>query len=175
VSRALRALLVLGLLAGPVAAQDSTQARPPADTVQTPVAPDSLGPAGPPADSVPVVRPPVSPMGAFWRSLLIPGWGQAKLGRRTAGALFLGFEGVALGMTISTSNQLNYLKETNSARVDSKSAQHEDWLVLLGVNHLLAAMEAYVSAHLWDFPGDLSIQAAPGGVSGSMSVPVRLP
>lgn len=174
-SRAIRALLVLGLLAGPAAAQDSTHVPPPADTLPKPAAPDSLRPAGQPTDSVPAIRPPVSPMGAFWRSLLIPGWGQAKLGRRTAGALFLGFEGVALGMTISTSNQLNYLKETNSARVDSKSAQHEDWLVLLGVNHLLAAMEAYVSAHLWDFPGDLSIQAAPGGVSGSMSVPVRLP
>jgi len=175
VTRFARALLVLGFLAGPAAAQDSTQARPPADSIVRPVVPDSLRPAAPTPDSVPVIRPPITPMGAFWRSLLIPGWGQARLGRRTAGALFLGFEGVALGMSISTSNQLSYLKETNSSRVDSKSAQHEDWLVLLGLNHLLAAMEAYVSAHLWDFPGDLTIEAAPGGVAGSVSVPVRLP
>ena len=60
--------------------------------------------------------------------------------------------------------------------MDSKKQQQEDWLVLLGLNHLLAAMEAYVSAHLWDFPGDLTIQSAPnGGVAGSVSVPVRLP
>lgn len=170
------ALLMLGILAGPVAAQDSTRAVPAAaDSLAPRPAPDTLRPPAAAADTVPLIRPPVTPMGAFWRSLLIPGWGQAKLGRRTAGALFLGFEGVALGMTIGTSVQLNYLKETNSARVDSKSAQHEDWLVLLGLNHLLAAMEAYVSAHLWDFPGDLTIQAAPGGFSGSMSVPVRLP
>jgi hypothetical protein len=168
-------VFVFGLLAGPAAAQDSTQARPPSDSVAKPVVPDSLRPPATASDSVPVIRPPITPMGAFWRSLLIPGWGQARLGRRTAGALFLGFEGVALGMTISTSNQLDYLKETNSSRVDSKSSQHEDWLVLLGLNHLLAAMEAYVSAHLWDFPGDLTIQAAPGGVAGSVSVPVRLP
>ena len=175
-SRLARTLLVMGLLAGPLAAQDSTQAKPAvADSLVAPAAPDTLRPPAQGPDSVPVIRPPITPMGAFWRSLLIPGWGQARLGRRTAGALFLGFEGVALGMTISTSNQLTYLKETNSARVDSKSAQHEDWLVLLGLNHLLAAMEAYVSAHLWDFPGDLTIQAAPGGVAGSMSVPVRLP
>ena len=46
---------------------------------------------------------------------------------------------------------------------------------LLGVNHLLSAMEAYVSAHLWDFPGDLNIQAAPGGgVAGGVSIPVRV-
>lgn len=168
--------LLLGLLAGPVGAQDTTQVAPAAaDTVKRPAVPDTLQPARTAADSVPVIRPPITPMGAFWRSLLVPGWGQARLGRQTAGALFLGFEGVALGMSISTSSQLSYLKETNSSRVDAKSQQHEDWLVLLGLNHLLAAMEAYVSAHLWDFPGDLSIQAAPSGVAGSVSVPVRLP
>ena len=174
-SRLVRMVCAFALLAGPAAAQDTTLARPPVDSVAKPVVPDSLRPPAPASDSVPVLRPPISPMGAFWRSLLIPGWGQARLGRRTAGALFLGFEGVALGMTISTSNQLDYLKETNSSRVDAKSSQHEDWLVLLGLNHLLAAMEAYVSAHLWDFPGDLTIQAAPGGVAGGVSVPVRLP
>lgn len=167
--------------ARPLAAQDST--------VAPVIVPDSLAPQ--PAtvdsaavssrasagvlDSVPLMRPPVSPMGAFWRSLLVPGWGQATLGRRTAGAFFLGFEGVALGMTLTTSSQLKQMRATNSGSSDAKAQQHQDWLVLLGVNHLLAAMEAYVSAHLWDFPGDLSIQASPHGVSGSVSVPVRLP
>ncbi len=144
-----------------------------------PPAPDSTIPARTEApaapDSVPVIRPPVSPMGAFWRSLLIPGWGQASLGRRTAGAFFLAAEGISLGMTISTSSQLRYLQQSGSERAESKSQQREDWLVLLGVNHLLAAMEAYVSAHLWDFPGDLTIQAAPSGVAGAVSVPVRFP
>jgi hypothetical protein len=179
-TRSAFALLYL-LAASPVAAQDSTvvpapvpdslRALPPAmDTL----APASADPAG--TDSVPVIRPPISPMGAFWRSLLVPGWGQARLGRRTAGAFFMAFEGVALGMTLTASSQLKYLEQTNSGSVDAKSQQREDWLVLLGVNHLLAAMEAYVSAHLWDFPGDLTIQAAPnGGVTGAVSVPVRLP
>lgn len=159
----------------PAAAQDSTTTPvAAADTAARPPAADSTRRPAP--DSVPVIRPPVTPMGAFWRSLLIPGWGQAKLGRRTAGAFFIGFEGVALGMTLTTTSQLNYLKATGSGSVDSKSQQQQDWLVLLGLNHLLAAMEAYVSAHLWDFPGDLSIQAAPnGGVLGAVSVPVRIP
>ena len=125
-------------------------------------------------DTVPAMRPPVTPMGAFFRSLLIPGWGQATLGRKTAGAFFVAAEGVTLGMVLTTSSQLNYLESINSGSVDSKQQQKEDWLVLLGLNHLLAAMEAYVSAHLWDFPGDLSIQAAPnGGMAGAVSVPVR--
>jgi len=175
VNRLLAAAALGCLLAtAPLAAQDSTGVLPVRpDSLLTP-APDSAPTAA--VDSVPLIRPPVSAMGAFWRSLLIPGWGQAKLGRKTAGALFIGAEGVTLGMVLTTSSQLNYLKETNSGSVDSKKQQHEDWLVLLGLNHLLAAMEAYVSAHLWDFPGDLSIQAAPhGGVAGAVSVPVRLP
>lgn len=179
----LRPLYLLLWLASvtPAAAQDST--------VVPPVTPDSLPTpakgidsaasttAAPSyaVDSVPAIRPPLTPMGAFFRSLLIPGWGQAKLGRKTAGAFFLAAEGLTLGMVLTTSSQLNYLEEISSGSVDSKQQQYEDWLVLLGLNHLLAAMEAYVSAHLWDFPGDLSIQAAPnGGVAGAVSVPVRL-
>jgi hypothetical protein len=163
------------LTAGGAAAQDSTAAKA-ADSAQVSAPAPEAAPAPRGADSVPMARAPVTPMGAFWRSLLLPGWGQAATGRRTAGAFFLAAEGVALGMTLTTSAQLNYMESTNSASVDDKRQQHEDWLVLLGVNHLLSAMEAYVSAHLWDFPGDLSVQAAPGGgVAGSVSVPVRLP
>lgn len=155
----------------PAPVADSLRAVPPAPGTLVPAPGDSAG-----TDSVPVIRPPISPMGAFWRSLLLPGWGQARLGRRTAGAFFIAFEGVALGMTLTTSSQLKYLEQADPGGVDAKSQQREDWLVLLGVNHLLAAMEAYVSAHLWDFPGDLTIQAAPnGGVTGAVSVPVRLP
>lgn len=153
------------LLAGavPVVGQDSTAAPP--------VLPEPARPA----PSVPLIRPPVSPMGAFWRSLLIPGWGQAVLGRRTTGAIFLAAEGVALGMTLSTSSQLTTMRDTGSPNVADKEQQREDWLVLLGVNHLLAAMEAYVSAHLWDFPGDLTVQKTTNGVAGAVSLPVRLP
>lgn len=166
--RPLRIWAALALAAAPARAQDSTAAVPAA------AAPESAAVAAR-ADTLAAIRAPVSPMGAFWRSLLIPGWGQAKTGRRTAAAIFLGFEGVALGMTLTTSSQLNHMKETGSGSVESKSQQREDWLVLLGVNHLLSAMEAYVSAHLWDFPGDLSVQAAPGGgVAGGVSLPMRI-
>ena len=46
---------------------------------------------------------------------------------------------------------------------------------ILGFNHLMSALEAYVAAHLWDFPGDLQIRAGPGQVGGGVSVPVRIP
>jgi hypothetical protein len=45
----------------------------------------------------------------------------------------------------------------------------------MGFNHLLAGIEAYVSAHLWDFPGDVAVTPAPGGgVMAGLSVPVRV-
>jgi hypothetical protein len=114
---------------------------------------------------------PVSPMGAFFRSLLLPGWGQAKLNRKLTGGIFVAWEGVTLGMTLKTSHELNYLRRTNSGRVEVKEQEKEDWIVLLAFNHLLSALEAYVSAHLWDFPDDLEFRAVPGGVGGQLSLP----
>ena len=46
------------------------------------------------------------------------------------------------------------------------------WLVLLAFNHLFAGLEAYVAAHLADFPGDLRFEAVPGGVGASLSFPL---
>jgi hypothetical protein len=77
-------------------------------------------------------------------------------------------------MSLKTRRELDYLRRTGSARGDRKRQEHEDWLVLLGFNHLLAGMEAYVSAHLTDFPGDLRIEAVPGGVGAVVSLPIRL-
>jgi hypothetical protein len=129
------------------------------------------GPAAP-ADTV--QRQYISPLNAFWRSFLIPGWGQARLNRKLSGGIFVAWEGVTLGMSLKTLRELRYLRRNNSARGDSKRQEHEDWLVLLGFNHLFAGLEAYVSAHLADFPGDLRVEAVPGGVGASVSLPVRL-
>jgi len=111
-------------------------------------------------------------MGAFWRSFLLPGWGQAKLNRKLTGGIFIAFEGLTLGMALKTNHQLGYLKRTGDAAVDAKKQELEDWLTLLVFNHLMSGLEAYVSAHLWDFPGDLSFQAVPGGGGITVSVPL---
>jgi hypothetical protein len=127
-------------------------------------------------DSLRAALRPVSPMGAFWRSLLIPGWGQAKLNRKLTGALFLTFEGVALGMSLKASKELDYLRRSDSQRSSKKRDERTDWLVLIAFNHLFSAMEGYVSSHLWDFPGDLQLRALPGGrVGPGVSLPIRIP
>jgi hypothetical protein len=117
---------------------------------------------------------PISPINAFWRSFLLPGWGQARLNRKLTGGIFVAWEGVTLGMSLKTRHELAYLRRTGSARADNKRREHEDWIVLLAFNHLFAGLEAYVGAHLTDFPGDLKIQAVPGGAGASITVPIRL-
>jgi hypothetical protein len=152
-------LLVTGVAPGVLRAQDTTAVPVP-----------DVGPE--PRDSTGFR--PISPLNAFWRSFLLPGWGQARLNRKLTGGIFVGWEGVTLGMSLKTRHELAYLRRTGSARADSKRREHEDWLVLLAFNHLFAGLEAYVGAHLTDFPGDLKIRAAPGGIGASLSVPVRL-
>lgn len=168
-------LACLALLPRLVAAQDSTRTARDSASVTPPVAVPAPKPPG--ADSAGGSKPPVSPMGAMWRSILIPGWGQARLNRKLTGALFITWEGVTLGMSIKTSQELRYMERTNSAGLGAKRKEKQDWLVLLAFNHLFAAVEAYVSAHLWDFPQDLEIRAAPvpGGVGASVRLPVRIP
>ena len=148
----------------------------------TPLGAQNAGPALPdsiPADSTPAhvvpTRPPVAPLGALWRSFLVPGWGQARLGRRLTGGLFVAWEGVTLGMSLKASHELRYLRRVNSPLGDTKRKELQDWLVLLAFNHLFSGLEAYVSAHLWDFPADLQIRPLPGGgVGGGVSIPVHL-
>ena len=152
----------------PAAAQELTPAPSSIaiDTIVIPTAPASIQAA----------QRPVSPMGAFWRSLLVPGWGQAKLNRKLTGALFVGFEGIAIGMVVKSSHQLEYIKRTGTQLdIEAKEQEREDWITLLVFNHLLSGVEAFVAAHLWNFPGDLHVQAIPGEYGAHITVPVRLP
>ena len=162
------AIVSLVLLISRTTTQLAAQAQPrPAQPApvpaQTPAAPDSL------------TRRYISPSAALWRSLLLPGWGQARLNRKLTAGLFIAWEGVTLGMSLKTLHELEYLRRTNSGRASDKRQEHEDWLVLLGFNHVLAGLEAYISAHLADFPGDLHLEAVPGGAGAGVSFPLRLP
>ena len=109
--------------------------------------------------------PPITPGGAFLRSLILPGWGQARLGRNVTGGLFLLWEGVCATMVWKAQWQLDYARERNKW-VKSHTQEREDWIVLLVFNHLLAGAEAYVSANLFDFPAALKIRRLPDGRTG---------
>ena len=157
----LQFLLLLLVSASGLSAQDTTAARPrPARAVQ---------------DTI-YRRAPVSPMGAFFRSLLVPGWGQAKLDRRIPAGIFLAWEGVTLGMSLKADRELQYLKARGDSTeaIDNKRQEREDWLILLAFNHLFAGLEAYVASHLWDFPEELEVRASPRGVGAVVTVPIRI-
>jgi len=116
-----------------------------------------------------VVR--MRPMSAAWRSLLIPGWGQAATGRAVTGALFVAWEGTTLYMMWKARSETKYFEESGVPGEGGKRQEEEDWLVLLVFNHLFAAAEAYVAAHLQDFPEELEIRAVPGGVGARLPLP----
>jgi hypothetical protein len=115
-----------------------------------------------------------SPLGFFFRSLAIPGWGQASLDRKLTAGLFVAFEGLSVSMALKASNELRYLSVADSATAESRRAERQDWIVLIVFNHLFSALEAYVSAHLVDFPRDLRIRALPGSRPG-IGVSIGLP
>lgn len=131
-------------------------AAPPLRAQATPVV------AGGDSVSADSITPPVHPMRYFARSLVLPGWGQAALGRKLTGGLFIGFEGLAIGMAMKADNELRYLDATDSTTASLRRGERQDWIVLLAFNHLFSALEAYVSAHMVGFPQDLHLRAIPG-------------
>ena len=176
------------------AARDSADPRVAPDTV--PVVGDSLPVAG---DSLPesaVItqaanleapadtgqegeQAPVTPMGAFVRSLVIPGWGQAAVDQPGRGAFYFAAGTFSLFMVIKSQAELDAARRANPPdleRVDDKTGQRETWIVLWIFISLFAGVDAWVSAHLWDFEGEITPpdDGSPG-VQFQYNVPVEGP
>ena len=166
--------------------------RTPADTGRAPAQADSAArPTAAPRRprAVPVERPglvpPISPRRAFLSSLLVPGLGQVKLDRPSAGALFVAVELTAIALASKSAYDLRAAKRfradsvvqaypvdtltgeprtTGRPRVEgpytndlvgARRVHLEDWLAVLAFNHLIAGAEAFVAANLWDLPGQV--------------------
>jgi hypothetical protein len=113
----------------------------------------------------------IGPTGALWRSLLVPGWGQAATGRHVTGALFVVWEGTTAMMALKAQQEANYLSANGSGSLHGKRQEVQDWIVLWVFNHLFSGAEAFVSGHLRDFPKDLRVQAVPGRLGISLPLP----
>lgn len=161
----------------------------PQDSVVSSEAPQRPDSVPQPADSVvPVVSevpaaagdsggPPVTPMGAFFRSLILPGWGQAAVDQPVRGAFYFTMEATSLWMLFKTQAKLDAARRAGdddlaSARQDQK----EDWMVMAVFWALFAGVDAWVSTHLWGFEG-VVIPPPDGspGVAVQYSVPVGSP
>lgn len=150
-----------------------------------------------PADTVDPT-PGVSAAGAFVRSLVLPGWGQAYVGAPGRGAVYFIMEAGSSWMAYKSWRQLREARELEawlkSPRflslvkqgrevpgigadgeldlVESREQQLEDWLAISIFLLLFSGADAYVTAQLADFEEHLGVRPAPGG---GARLEVRLP
>ena len=118
--------------------------------------------------------------------IALPGYSQSVLGRPTAGALFVLTESIALVMLREsaadlrearrfrtdslvvigyepTGTPITQVSAYNDRLVDIRRGHVEDWIAFLLANHLFAAADAYVGAHLWDLPTQISVESRRDG------------
>jgi hypothetical protein len=171
-------------------------------------------PAQAPAPRPPVADPamerPVTPAGAFGRSLLVPGWGHVATGSPTRGAFYVTAQSATAWMIWKSASQRRVAQrfrrtelraveeeirrggvaDPDSVRllaegserverwdelVERRGDQVEDWAALAIFLVLLGATDAFVSAHLADFPEPLALEVFPRGANGGWEVGLRLP
>ena len=65
----------------------------------------------------------------------------------------------SLGRPVPT----GYLANDLATRVPARRTHLEDWIATLIFNHLLSGAEAFVSAHLWQLPAEVSMQRREDG------------
>lgn len=98
--------------------------------------------------------PPLSPGGAFLRSLVLPGWAQSELGAESRGAFYFLAESFSLFMVARTQIRLDWAERTrpaDSGLIESRKQQREDWIALAVFTAFFAAADGWVSVHLFGF------------------------
>jgi hypothetical protein len=108
-----------------------------------------------------------SPMGAVWRSLILPGWGQIYTENYWKSPMFMGAAGVLVyfiwdnhNKFVDKSYEVKNMKRNSpdnpnleiliSQRETYRDNRDRNGLLLLGV-YVLSAVDAFVDAHLFDF------------------------
>lgn len=180
IQRSRRALLIIACVVAPTASAHAQRR----DTLAVRPAPLSPGIS---ADSL---RPPLSPGRALVYSMILPGYGQAVLGRHKAATGFLLAEAVTLAMIRESAADvhearrmandtivLSYVdangaaalttdsSQFNTAYVRTRHAHVEDWTALLIANHLIAGADAFVAANLWDVPVRVGLRTLSSGAT----------
>ena len=115
-----------------------------------------------------------SPMGAVWRSIALPGWGQIYVDNYWKAPIFLLGGGACVYLIVWNNNRYQkYQTEYNSFKLnypndksglDLLNRQKEYYrdnrdksYFFLGITYVLAAIDAYVGAYLFDFEVDENI------------------
>jgi hypothetical protein len=182
------------------------------------VAPEAVAGVG----EAPEVELPMSPRGAFIRSMVIPGWGQSAFGAYTRGGIyFAGWTGNwfmnfknhvrlhearnrldlrtaqvrdsliysppepgappnpdSMRAVLDTTNLLQTTVRQDpigsdlQGLVSSREQQREDWIAWSLFWILASGIDAYVTAHLADFPATIELEP---NLDRSVSVRVEVP
>ncbi|MEJ2540312.1 MAG: hypothetical protein P8188_10115 [Gemmatimonadota bacterium] len=170
VPRTALAVVMLSMLVGRTSAQEPRPASPETEDLR--------------ADSLAMAQRP-SPLGAFLRAIAIPSWGHGSIGshhrrtgarRSSARETLQVREVVVRAELVAAGVPEEELDDAVVADprvvdaqnlVDAREGQFEDWAALGIFLVLLSGADAFVSAHLQDFPDPIDVQVGPtpdGGV-----------
>lgn len=169
-----------------------------------------LMPSGEPPPEEAVVRGPVSPGGAFLRSLVVPGWGHLASESPTRGAFYIAAQSGTIWMIlkslakrgdavdardvardvveselrlegVQSADSLRFLSDQDP-RVErweelraARGQQVEDWVSLGLFLTLLGAADAFVAAHLADYPDPLTLDVLPGRRGAALELQLSYP
>ncbi len=117
------------------------------------------------ADSLAQTTDTVTPLGALWRSLVVPGWGQLYYGSAPKAVLFFGASATVAGIVVWNNSRYadadRRYQQYDSTDSRKQLALRERefyrdqrdiaalWLVAI---YALNAMDAYVGGHMASFP-----------------------
>ncbi len=132
------------------------------------------------------IEMPYSPRGAFLRSLVLPGWGQAYVDAPARGAVYFSLASGSAWMAwvsrrqladarrqqhwLRQNGELGLTEETDIAV--SREGQFEDWAALSIFLFFFAGADAYVSAYLADFGERIGVQP---GADGALRIQTMIP
>ena len=119
--------------------------------------------------------PPLSPGGAFLRSLVLPGWAQSELGAETRGAFYFLAESFSLFMVARTQIRLDWAERTrpqDSGLIKSRKQQREDWIALAVFTAFFSAADGWVSVHLFGFDERTGLQPEDVSIGVGWKIPV---
>ena len=198
-ARLMRAAVLLFVMSGLCRETAQAQLRIPTDSI---IQPDTVR--------------RITPGKAFYRSLLIPGWGQASVGAYVRGGTFFALQSASAYMLLRTISRLRDAQDMEPRRVamatdslielsrqtpadsirlsdpirfqaavdstpgvrrvrnliGARKEQRQDWITYMLFFTLASGVDAFVAAHLANFPG--SIDATPR-MGGGANLEVRLP
>jgi len=70
---------------------------------------------------------------------------------------------VVIGVDPGSGQPITQRNAFDQELIDVRRGHVEDWVAFLFANHLFAAADAYVAAHLWDLPAQISVRQGANG------------